>query len=55
MTSPVFIDLAVFQPEDLDDGALYFRVAHGMDVEDDVIAFGNDALDFAAGIGIVLL
>ena len=41
--------LAVLELEDVDDGvAARAWLAHGMDVDDDVIAVGEDALDLAA-------
>ena len=53
---PVLDDLAVLQPEDVDDGhAALAGLAHAMDVQDHVVALGEGALDLALGAGELLL
>jgi hypothetical protein len=48
---PVFDDLAVLEPEDVDDGAATrVFLAHAVDVEDHVVAVGEGALDLAARV-----
>jgi len=42
-------DFAVLELEDVDDGvAARAWLAHGVDVDDDVVAVGEDAFDLAA-------
>src|SRR5437667_345119 len=46
---PVLDDLAVLELEDVDDGVTArARLPDGMDMDDDVVALGEHALDFAA-------
>src|ERR1700730_4003219 len=46
---PMLDHLAVLELENVDDGvAARARLAHGMEMDDDVIAVGEDALDLAA-------
>ena len=47
----MFDDLAVLEPENVDDGAASRALlAHAVDVEDHVVAVGESALDLGAGI-----
>src|SRR5262249_18197561 len=52
---PMLHDLAVLQPEDVDDGhAALARGANGMHVQDHEIAIDQRALDLALGVGELL-
>ena len=45
----MFPHLAILEFENVDDGvAARARLAHGVDMDDDVIAVGEDALNLAA-------
>ena len=49
---PVLHHLAVFKFENVDDCvAAGSRLAHGMDMHDDVVAIRKDALDLAVVVG----
>src|SRR5882762_1482614 len=53
---PMLDDLAVLQPEDVDDGhAAFAGLAHAMHVQDHVVALGEGALDLALGARELLL
>src|SRR4030088_2705445 len=53
---PMLDDLAVLQPEDVDDGhAAVAGLAHAVHMQDHVVALGEGALDFALGTGELLL
>src|SRR5262245_25021221 len=53
---PMLDHLAVLELENVDDGvAARARLAHGMDMDDDVIAVGEDAFDLAEVVRELLL